>query len=182
MPPSSLLQAVVVHPDDERAAPLFAALTVEYDARYGDLFGGAAQELTRYPTHLFTAPHGAFVLLLEDDAAVAGGAFMPHPDEDTVEVKRMWTAAGHRRRGLARRVLTELEVLAAARGARRVFLTTGPRQPEARDLYLAADYTPLFDPAVPRPTDLESLRALPVAERVYGFTKHLPDHTPGAPR
>ena len=173
--PRSLLPPVevaVVHPDDPLAAPLFTELAAEYDARYGDLFGGAAEELTRYPGELFTAPHGAFVLLLEDGVAVAGGAFMPHADAGTVEVKRMWTAAAHRRRGLARRVLHELEALAAARGHRRVFLTTGPRQPEARDLYLAAGYTALFDG--PRPTDLETLRTLPVAERIYPFEKDLP--------
>ncbi|SCX43589.1 Acetyltransferase (GNAT) family protein [Klenkia marina] len=170
--PADALRVVVVHPDDPQAVPLFAELAVEYDTRYGDLFGRASDELSRYPAELFVDPHGAFVLLLEDGAAVAGGAFMPHPDDGTVEVKRMWTAGTHRRRGLARRVLVELETLAAASGHRRVFLTTGPRQPEARDLYLAAGYTPLFDG--PRPTDLETLRALPVAERIYPFVKDLP--------
>lgn len=167
----SLLQVAVVHPDDPRAAPLFAELAVEYDRRYGDLFGGATEELTRYPAWQFTAPHGAFLLLLEDDVAVAGGALKPHPTAGTLEVKRMWTAAPHRRRGLARRVLAELELIAVQRGATRIFLTTGPRQPEARDLYLAAGYAPLFDG--PRPTDTETLRALPVAERIYPFEKDL---------
>jgi hypothetical protein len=55
-----------------------------------------------------------------------------------------------------------------------MYLTTGPRQPEARDLYLAAGWTPLFDPAVPRPTDTEALRALPVDQRLYAFEKQLP--------
>ena len=167
------LQVVQVHPDDALAGPLFAELAVEYDTRYGDLFGGAAEELTRYPAAAFRPPSGDFLLLVEDGAAVAGGAFMQH-SSGAAEVKRMWTAATHRRRGLARRVLTELEQRAAAAGYRRMYLTTGPRQPEARDLYLAAGWTPLFDPAVPRPTDTETLRALPVAQRLYAFEKHLP--------
>ena len=167
------LQVVGVHPDDPAAAPLFAELAVEYDSRYGDLFGGAAEELTRYPAEAFLPPDGEFVLLLEDGVAVAGGAFMRHPT-GAAEVKRMWTATAHRRRGLARRVLAELELRAAARGYRRMHLTTGPRQPEARDLYLAAGWTPLFDPAVPRPTDTEALRALPVDQRLYAFEKELP--------
>jgi GNAT superfamily N-acetyltransferase len=153
---------------------------VEYDARYGDLFGGAAQELTRYPAEEFLPPHGELVLLLEDGVPVAGGAFRRHPDPGTAEVKRMWTAAAHRRRGLARRVLTELEDRAAARGYVRMYLTTGARQPEAKALYLAAGWTPLFDPAVPRPTDLETLRGLPPAQRVYAFEKTL-QQTPGEP-
>jgi GNAT superfamily N-acetyltransferase len=167
------LQVVRVHPDDPLAAPLFAELAVEYDARYGDLFGGASEELTRYPTEVFLPPHGEFVLLVDDGVAVAGGAFMPHPS-GSAEVKRMWTATSHRRRGLARRVLAELEQRAAGAGYRRMYLTTGPRQPEARDLYLAAGWTPLFDPAVPHPTDVETLRALPVVQWLYAFEKHLP--------
>jgi GNAT superfamily N-acetyltransferase len=171
---SDSVQVVAVHPDDPRAAPLFAELTVEYDSRYGDLFGGASEELTRHPAEEFLPPSGELVLLLEDGIAVAGGAFRRHADPDTAEVKRMWTATTHRRRGLARRVLTELERRAAQRGYRRMYLTTGPRQPEARDLYLAAGWTPLFDPAVPRPTETEALRALPVAQRLYAFEKQLP--------
>jgi GNAT superfamily N-acetyltransferase len=167
-------QVVRVHPDDPLAAPLFAELAVEYDTRYGDLFGGATEELTRYPAAEFLPPSGELVLLLEDGAAIAGGAFRRHADPGTAEVKRMWTAATHRRRGLARRVLTELEQRAAATGYRRMYLTTGPRQPEARDLYLTAGWTPLFDPATPRPTDTATLRALPVAQRLYAFEKLLP--------
>jgi len=170
---SSALQVLQVHPDDPLAAPLFADLAVEYDTRYGDLFGGASEELTRYPAGAFVPPGGEFVLLIEDGVAVAGGAFMRHPS-GSAEVKRMWTAASHRRRGLARRVLAELERRAVQHGYRRMYLTTGPRQPEARDLYLAAGWTPLFDPVVPRPTDTEALRALPVSERLYAFEKQLP--------
>jgi GNAT superfamily N-acetyltransferase len=169
------LQMVSVHPDNPLAAPLFAELTVEYDTRYGDLFGGAHEELTRYPAEEFLPPDGELLLLIEDGDPVAGGAFRRHADPGTAEVKRMWTAAAHRRRGLARRVLAELEDRAAARGYTRMYLTTGPRQPEAKALYLAAGWTPLFDPADPRPTDSEALRRLPVAERLYAFAKPLGD-------
>jgi GNAT superfamily N-acetyltransferase len=168
------LEVVSVHPEDPLAAPLFAELAVEYDARYGDLFGGAHEELARYPVEEFLPPDGELVLLLAGGCPVAGGAFRRHADPGTAEVKRMWTAATHRRRGLARRVLTELEARAAARGYTRMYLTTGPRQPEAKALYLAAGWTPLFDPAVPRPTDLSVLRGLPVDQRVYAFDKTLP--------
>ena len=68
--------------------------------------------------------------------------------EREVEVKRMWTHADHRGRGLAKRVLAELEAEARRRGATRVVLSTGPRQPEAVRLYLSTGYTPLFDPAL----------------------------------
>jgi GNAT superfamily N-acetyltransferase len=167
------LQVVRVHPDDDLAQPLFAELAVEYDTRYGRLFGGTAEEFARYPATEFLPPDGELVLLLEDGAAVAGGAFRRHEDAGTAEVKRMWTSAAHRRRGLARRVLAELEQRAATRGYTRMFLTTGPLQPEAKALYLAAGWNPLFDPAVPRPTDLAVLRGLPPADIVYAFDKYL---------
>jgi GNAT superfamily N-acetyltransferase len=172
------LRLVSVHPDDALAAPLFAELTAEYDTRYGALFGGASQELTRYPAAEFLPPDGDLVLLLEDGVPVAGGAFRRHADPGTAEVKRMWTASAHRRRGLARRVLAELESRAADRGYARMYLTTGPRQPEAKALYLAAGWTPLFDPAVPRPTDPAALRALPVEQRLYAFEKSLAPDQP----
>ncbi|WP_380285413.1 GNAT family N-acetyltransferase [Kitasatospora purpeofusca] len=127
--------------DDPLAEPLVRELTEEYVRRYGP---EAHEEMTRYPADSWAEPHGVLLLLLEDGEPVAGGAYKRY-DAGTAEVKRMWTHSAHRRRGLATRVLAELERAAVAAGYRRIFLTTGPRQPEARGLYLANGYTPLFD-------------------------------------
>lgn len=124
---------------DAEAKPLLDGLAAEYTTRYGP-----NDELTRFPPSEFAPPHGAFVLVFADDRAVAGGAFR-RLDEQTAELKRMWTDGRFRRRGLARLVVTELEREAARRGYRRIFLTTGPRQPEAEALYLAAGYRPEYD-------------------------------------
>ena len=129
---------------DELARPLFEDLAREYGARYGGTPEQVRRELERYPPAEFEEPHGVLLLLLEDGAPVAGGAYRRH-DERTAELKRIWTHPGHRRRGLGRRVLRELERRAVAAGYSRLHLTTGPRQPEARHLYLAAGYRPLFD-------------------------------------
>ena len=56
----------------------------------------------------------------------------------------------HRQRGYARTLVAELEKRIAPVGYRRVYLTTGDRQPEAEALYAAAGYTRL---ATPRPGD-----------------------------
>ncbi|WP_420364488.1 GNAT family N-acetyltransferase [Curtobacterium sp. L3-7] len=134
-----------VRPDDPAAAPMLADLEREYDARYGDHFGEpASTEINRYPVEHFTAPLGTFVLLYEDDRLVAGGAFKPY-DDDTIELKRIWTAPEARGRGLAGVVVEELEAEAGRRGFGRVYLTTGPRQPEAVRLYTRLGYTPLYD-------------------------------------
>lgn len=138
------LVAVVVDTSDPRARPLFEDLAVEYGRRYGGTPDQVRAELERYPAHEFEAPHGVLVLLLEDGVAVAGGAYRRY-DARTAELKRIWTAAGHRRRGLGHRVLDELEGRAAAAGYSRLYLTTGPRQPEARALYLRSGYRALFD-------------------------------------
>lgn len=133
-------------PSDPLASPLVTELSREYNERYGLNDGiPSSAELSRYPAEVFEpAAGGAFLLLLEQGEAVAGGAFM-RVDEATVEVKRVWTDSRHRRRGLARLVMAELEAEAARRGVTTIELTTGARQPEAVALYLALGYTPLFE-------------------------------------
>ncbi|MDR6638781.1 GNAT family N-acetyltransferase [Paenarthrobacter nitroguajacolicus] len=144
--PTSGLTVLSLPMDDPRVRPLLDELAVEYEARYGDLFSseGAAEELNRYPAEEFAAPHGALIIIQENGESVAGGAFRRY-DQDTAELKRIWTHSSHRRRGLARRVLVELEAEARRRGYAKLYLTTGPRQPEAKNLYLATGYTALFD-------------------------------------
>lgn len=141
----------ITTPDDPRAAPLVEDLIREYDRRYGTLFSteGARAELYRYPAAKFTAAEGGSFLLIERAGEIiAGGAFMRY-DAQTAELKRVWTRSDLRRQGLARRVVEALEDQAAAQGYTRVYLTTGFRQPEARDLYLSLGYRPLFDVTLP---------------------------------
>lgn len=132
-----------VDPRDPVTAPMMAELTEEYLTRYGE---GAYAEMARYPAAEFSWPDGVLLLLFEHGEAVAGGAYRRY-DERTAELKRIWTHSAHRRRGLARRVVEELERAAADAGYLRIYLTTGPRQPEAKSLYLVTGYTPLFDVA-----------------------------------
>ncbi|GAA5059438.1 polar amino acid transport system permease protein [Thermocatellispora tengchongensis] len=143
----------LVGAEDAVVAPLLAGLHEEYTTRYGP-----NDELNRYPAREFAPPHGAFLVLVAGDETVAGGAFRRY-DERTAELKRVWTHPGHRRRGLGAAVVRELEREAARRGYRRIYLTTGPRQPEAAALYLACGYEPLFDPH-----DRAGLKALPFAK------------------
>jgi GNAT superfamily N-acetyltransferase len=149
---------------DPLTQPLLRELEHEYSTRYPS-FGGAARELARYPAQEFEPRGGGLLLLLlRDGEPVAGGAYRRY-DEQTAEFKRIWTHSAHRRGGLARRIVAELEGAAAAVGYLRVYLTTGPRQPEAKGLYLSTGYTALFDLAA----DPESLGGpLPFAKRLVG--------------
>lgn len=165
--PHREVRAVVM--TDPLVRPLLDELSHEYWTRYQRVLTARQlrEEMEHYPAQDFAPPHGELVLVLEDGEPVAGGAFRRRtepelgdagrlarpaarhadgtPATPTAELKRIWTHSAHRRRGLARTVLAELERRAAARGYRRVYLTTGPRQPEAAGLYLATGYRPLFD-------------------------------------
>ena len=150
-------EIVFSSPLDPRAKPLIDELIFEYDSRYGDLFDrdGAAAELNRYPPEDFAPPVGNFLLLTRNGETIAGGAFRPY-DPVTAEVKRVWTRRDLRRQGLSKILLVALERQAVAQGYARFYLTTGFRQPEAKNLYLTNGYTPLFDVS----GDLEAIRHL----------------------
>ncbi|GAA1461641.1 GNAT family N-acetyltransferase [Nocardiopsis exhalans] len=149
--------------DDPRVAGLLAGLLEEYTERYGA--EGAANELSRYPVTEFVAPHGCLVLAELDGEVVAGGALRPYRKDrvgqaDTVEFKRIWTSARHRRRGLGRQIMTALEEAARDLGYTRVMLFTGPSQPEAVALYERIGYR-WVDPTTVE--DLPYPKAIPFA-------------------
>lgn len=139
----------VAAPEDPSVLVLLEDLVREYDERYGrSSLGqhGARAEIDRYPAAAFTPPDGAF-LVYEEAGEVLSGAAFKRLSTDTAEVKRVWTRADQRGRGLARITMAELERVAAAAGYGSLFLTTGPHQPEAVRLYLGAGWAPGFDPA-----------------------------------
>lgn len=61
-------------------------------------------------------------------------------DEDSMEVKRMYTLSSHRGKGIAAQVLSELEKWASELGYTRCVLETGMQQPEAMALYRKNGY------------------------------------------
>ncbi len=142
------VQFVAVHQNDPLATPLLDELTVEYGTRYGGSAGQEYVDLRAYPAEEFEPPGGVLIVAVSNGVPVAGGAFRGY-DSTTAELKRIWTAATHRKRGFGKLVVAELERIALQRGYTRVYLTTGWRQPEAVALYLAMGYTPLYDPALP---------------------------------
>jgi GNAT superfamily N-acetyltransferase len=130
--PEPALRAVRL--DDTAALPLLEGLTEEYTLRYGP-----NSEMRRAAAADFEPPQGLFVILEWEGQAVAGGGFRRR-DAEQAEIKRMWTAPGWRRQGLARRVLQVLEEGARRAGYRMLVLETGLAQPEAVALYDRAGY------------------------------------------
>ena len=139
------LRFVAVGQDDPLAAPLLAELAVEYASRYGAPEHAVAKWLRGYPADEFAPPGGGLLIGLLHDQPVTGGAFRRF-DESTAELKRIWTDSRYRRRGHAKALLAELETEIIARGYRRVYLTTGDRQPEAEALYLSTGFVRLAEP------------------------------------
>ena len=120
--------------DDPLVAPLLQGLVDEYQERYG-----TSEELASTVVDDFEPPFGLFLVVVDAGATVAGGGLRRVSDE-RCEIKRMWTDAGNRRRGLASRVLAELETHAVRLGYTSVILETGPMQPEAHGLYQRHGY------------------------------------------
>jgi GNAT superfamily N-acetyltransferase len=139
------LRFEAVDQHDPLAEPLLAELALEYASRYRAPVESVSKWLRTYPAHEFAPPDGALLIGLRDGLPVTGGAFRRF-DDDTAELKRIWTDSRYRRRGFARALLVELEAAIVVRGYRRIYLTTGDKQPEAEELYLSTGYVRLDEP------------------------------------
>jgi GNAT superfamily N-acetyltransferase len=116
---------------------LVRAALADLGERYGDDEGDA----TPVEPAEFEPPRGAFFVAYLSGRPVACGAWRSHGAGGAIaEIKRMYTAPAARGRGLARRVLAEVETSAREHRRRRMVLETGDRQPEAIKLYGSAGY------------------------------------------
>ena len=79
------------------------------------------------------------IVAYENNLPVSCGAIKPL-DENSMEVKRMFTLPQHRGKGLAATVLNELEKWTRELGYKTCALETGKRQPEAIALYKKCGY------------------------------------------
>ncbi|NLF05492.1 MAG: GNAT family N-acetyltransferase [Actinomycetales bacterium] len=119
---------------NEELQSLVAAQQTELLERYGD---------EDIDDGVSTRPLEAAVLIRHEGVAVACGALRDPVEafgEGVGELKRMYVVPEHRRKGLSRIVLRELEKIALERGLRRLVLETGVLQPEAIGLYVTEGY------------------------------------------
>ena len=94
---------------------------------------------------LFIVDDGAVAVAAEDAGRPVGCGGVRTLAPGLGEVKRMYVAPHARRRGIARRILGELERIARELGHTRVRLDTNAVQPEAVALYHACGYTEIAD-------------------------------------
>ncbi|WP_374118756.1 GNAT family N-acetyltransferase [Allokutzneria sp. A3M-2-11 16] len=125
------------HPD---AAKLISEVQQEYVVRYGD------EDVTPVDPAEFAPPLGLFIVGYLNEEAVVCGGWRAHDSDDPqfldgdAEIKRMYVVGTARGKGLAKRMLVELERTARDAGRRRMVLETGTQQPEAVALYSANGY------------------------------------------
>ncbi len=122
--------------DDPEVLALFDAFIRESDGPLGiDL----EAEIAAGPPAELAGPDGV-LLLVRVDGEPAGLGGVRHLDTDAAEIKSMYLAPAHRGKGLARRLLAELEEISRRRGCRAVRLDTSDYLTDAVALYRAAGY------------------------------------------
>lgn len=127
------------HPDAQR---LISEVQQEYVARYG------TPDVSPVQSRDFQPPYGLFLIGYVDGVAVASGSWRNPGDPERLraedaELKRMYVDPALRGKGLARRLLGELERSASLAGFKRCVLETGTEQPEAIGLYRSCGYEPI---------------------------------------
>ncbi|MBF6187037.1 MULTISPECIES: GNAT family N-acetyltransferase [Nocardia] len=155
-------------PTDPIVDRLLLALAAEYSLRYGRTVQQELEELRNYPHASLHAEDGLLILAVEAGRPVASGGFR-RLDAHTAELKRLWVEPDLRGHGFGKAILDHLERRITERGYTRIWLQTGPAQPEAVALYLSAGYTPHFDPSLP-----------PARVGIHRFSKQLHNRA-GAP-
>lgn len=120
---------------DARAcrAAYFEELARRFEEGFDPAAGKTAQDEGMRP------PSGAFVVARLDGEPAGCGGFA-RLDRETAEIKRMWTSPAARGLGVARRVLGELERLAAGAGFRVIRLDTNRVLREAQAFYRSEGY------------------------------------------
>ena len=119
--------------DDPVVKDLIELIQGEYVVRYG------GPDAAPIDADEFAPPRGLFLLATLDGAPAGCGGWRDL-GAGRAEIKRMFTVAAVRNRGVARAVLAELERTAAAAGIREMVLETGSVQPEAIALYQSTGY------------------------------------------
>ncbi|HQR57697.1 MAG TPA: GNAT family N-acetyltransferase [Burkholderiaceae bacterium] len=138
-------------PQGPAALTLLRAAAEEVRALYPDLQQAAAT----WPTNPPTPARGIYLVAHVDTLAVGMGALRPL-DEHSAEVRRLYVVPSHRRLGVARLILAELETHAQRLGYRVLRLETGNRQQAALRLYKACGYRRIatFAPYTSDPTSV----------------------------
>jgi len=129
--------------DSGEGARLEAAMRAEVGAMYAGL-DLTAEDMPKAGPDELNPPNGLFIVgYLDGEAVCCGG--LKRLDDRACEIKRMYVAPTVRGRGVARRLLAELEDRARGLGFQVARLDTGDRQPDAQHIYESSGYRPIHN-------------------------------------
>ena len=114
----------------------FHALIRKLDKDLSDRYGSLQDYYSQFNK---IEDNPTVVIAYEAEEAVGCGCFKKY-DDQSVEVKRMYVAEGHRAKGIGAAILNELEKWAAELGQQATVLELGNNQPEAIHLYKKLGY------------------------------------------
>jgi len=117
--------------------PEVAALLESSDAYMASLYPAESNHLLDIASLL--QPQVTFIVARIAGRALGCGAVVDS-GEGWAEVKRMFVSPAARGRQLGRRLLEQIETIAAERGATKLRLETGGKQPEALALYASSGF------------------------------------------
>lgn len=129
--------------DTPEVLALYDAFIREADGPLGDVVDIEAEIEAGPPADL--APPGGALLLARVGGEPAGIGGVRFLEAEVAEVKSMFVSPAHRGLGLGRRLLAELDGIAAERGCRAIRLDTSSYLTEALGLYRAAGYRQVPD-------------------------------------
>lgn len=127
------MTTILTTQDDERFIKLTKCLDLEYFENIGDRAG----DYLEY--NEVTEPHAVF-LKLDGDNTIACGSFR-EIDRDSIEIRRLFVAKEHRRKGIAFEIMNKLEGEALSRGYSNAYLVTGVNNKASNGLYKKLGYS-----------------------------------------
>jgi GNAT superfamily N-acetyltransferase len=117
------------------ARKLIAELMADLAERYGDA------DATPIEAVEFDPPDGGFFVAYLDGSPVGCGGWRSWAgSEEIAEIKRVYTSATVRGKGVGKAIMAALEADARSHGRVRAILETGTAQPEAIAMYQAIGY------------------------------------------
>jgi GNAT superfamily N-acetyltransferase len=104
-----------------------------------DLQGRYPHLQAEFDQHTILESLDTVLVAYDDDTPAGCGCFTVY-DAEVMEIKRMFVHPAYRGRGIAQRILRELEAWATVLGYQVALLATGIKQPEAIRLYEQSGY------------------------------------------
>ena len=126
------MESVITNEKDER----FIELTKELDNEYFQLYG---DEVLKYQEYNDLKDHHIVILALNWGKPIACASFKLF-DKDTIEIKRVYVKRRYRRKGIAYKLIKQLEKLAMEENFKYSVIETGSENFAAINLYKKLDY------------------------------------------